>query len=237
MSEDNDQAIDHVLKLLAACNGKVDNKGLYSLKWRGTNELVVPDDREGRRRLSSRRSVHIRSFWTRGQTPPLPDLHCLSKFDQCDFINNLINHSKDTSYITNPRDSSKKSAMPTRSKSQKRNDNADDGDYDPSVDGSVNNQHPEGKSKGNKEKGIERYKRSTIPYILTIPLKRGSNPALNMVVGVNTGGRLTDNGEQRVWSIQIIQKLHDPNDRDKVCAYEIIRALPYISFVYSHSLF
>ena len=110
-----------------------------------------------------------------------------------------------------------------RSKSQKRNDNADDsdGDYDPSVDGSVNNQHPKGKSKGNsnKEKGIERYKKSNI---VTIPLKRGSNPGLNMVVGVNMGGRLTDSGEQRVWSIQIYQKLLDPNDRDKVCAYKII---------------
>ena len=125
--------------------------------------------------------------------------------------------------------------MPTRSKSQKRNDNADDsdGDYDPSVDGSVNNQLVKGKSKGNKEKGIERYKKSDI---VTIPLKRGSNPGLNMVVGVNTGGRLTDNGEQRVWSIQIYQKLLDPNDRDKVCAYKIICALPYISFVHSHSL-
>ena len=236
MSAGNEQAIDHVLKLLAACNGKVDNKGIYSLKWHGTNELVVPSDREARRRISSRRSVHIRSFWERGQTPPLPDLHCLSKFEQCNFINDLVNHSRSTSYITDPRDSSERSAMPPRTKFQKRTEGADDGDCDPSVDGSVNNQNPEGKSKGNKEKELERYRRSAVPSIMTLPLKRGSNPALNMMIGVNTRGRLSDNGEERIWSMFIIQKLLDPNDRDKVCAYEMIRALHYIYFVHSHSL-
>ena len=227
-------ALDHVLQLHAIAKDTIDYRGIFSLIWHETKQPVVSPvmgHSLSRKKINQRRFIHIRSFWERGKPPPSPDLTLLCEFAPCDFIDALVKFDY-TSHNIAPEDTS---AMP---RAKKLTNDTQDEDWN-SVEDSVYN--PSGSSKGAKEAGVQLIKKaSTVNQrnadgLPIIPLKRGSNPAFNMVVGVNTKGRTSDDGKKSHWSLFIIQRLLHPGDKDKVCANGRIFTLYFCfeHFIYS----
>lgn len=224
-------AEDHILLLQVACRGKVPIKSLYELKYDATDEFVFPEST--RKKFNERRQIHIRSIWERGQRPPAPNLQHLAKFKACKLISDILAHARTEEYIDEPKMASQASASRKRGKSKTpprdrrlegrsplRLTHGDDDDEE-SLDDSYHNPPSVTASatKSEKEKLVQYLPvGNKINGKRVVRLNRGSNTDLDMIVGVNSAGRTSDNGMKKHMTLFFIEQIMNPNDRFHVRA-------------------